>query len=469
MTAPTVANKSSRPVLRPGAWALPASLKLSGYLSSSASRAKLRTEAHGTKSGPTGQEVDAYVAGTMTRKDLHEIVADTPPRLTVDGFPDDDSRPRDVLGLQQENASGRITSQISAKAAVGPSDTTNTGREPLTESSAEQELVDKVKAATNGKQISIPGIEAPTIGISPSILSPNQYGFVDPRAYGGTSFDLVGNGQHEPLNIIVSGLSSPEILSRKGFQSYCRSLGFDRECLGMHLGAPQKAYTDPRGWRDQELLYRQVYSPLDHVFGTCMESLVGGNHIRAWQQQASGAWFLAVSKEEDATKNHMIVPDGYNIGRDEMVAKALGDKKDGKTNFMFTNYSTQVTYLAGLMPAGVDGDVNHGIPVDGLTALLTVKVLGNRTQAEVSSAPKLSSVQTTNAASKPRAAAAVVKRKTRAAWIKVRASMTLVPRTDRVAVRSDSVDSDVALRKEPEQAEATIDLMPSLGHLAAPK
>ena len=35
--------------------------------------------------------------------------------------------------------------------------------------------------------------------------------------------------------------------------------------------------------------------------GSCLESVIGGNHFRAWKQNgtgaANGAWFLAASKE----------------------------------------------------------------------------------------------------------------------------------------------------------------------------
>ena len=53
--------------------------------------------------------------------------------------------------------------------------------------------------------------------------------------------------------------------------------------------------------------------------GTCLESLVGGNHLRMFRQNGptadSGALFLAVSQEEDVFEGHTIVPDGYDIGR----------------------------------------------------------------------------------------------------------------------------------------------------------
>ncbi len=43
------------------------------------------------------------------------------------------------------------------------------------------------------------------------------------------------------------------------------------------------------------------------------------------------------------------------------------------TSFMGTKYHTDVTFVAGLMPPGMQG-VNHDIAVDGLTAVLTVKI-----------------------------------------------------------------------------------------------
>lgn len=208
----------------------------------------------------------------------------------------------------------------------------------------------------------------PSKTLVPSVGKP----FIDPRVYGGRNLDQSA-GLGEPLNVVISALSSPDVLTRKGLQSYFRSLDFDFECLGLNAGSPQQAWLDPRGWVDQNFLFREVYTPLDHLFGTCLESLVGGNHIRAWQQQGTGAWFLAVSKEKDATKHHMIIPDGYNIGRDEVVQQTQ-KKKDGRTSFFGKKYRTTVVYLTGLMDPGTQG-VNHGIAVDGRTALLTVELL----------------------------------------------------------------------------------------------
>lgn len=342
----------------------PLTAALSSYIASHKARAEAQRSANGTTSGPTGAEVDAHVASTLNRKYGARVLAELP--LDGAGAAQVDYQGR-TLGLEDPNDPAlRPDPTTAVRANAQPKIV------PVT-TVTDPDLIAKVTEATNAKQTSIPLFPTPTETVEGDV-DVNQYGFIDPRVYGGTSFDLVGDGLHEPLNVIVSSLSSPAVLTRKGLQSYCRSLDFDRECLGLHAGGYQKAYIDARGWRDQEFIYRQVYTPLDHVFGTCLESLVGGNHFRAWQQQASGAWFLATSKEQTASKNHMIVPDGYNLGRNELVKQALGKTKDGKTSFMLTKYRTDVQFVAGLMPQGVQG-VNHDIAVDGLTAVLTVTVL----------------------------------------------------------------------------------------------
>ncbi|SJX62619.1 uncharacterized protein SRS1_13409 [Sporisorium reilianum f. sp. reilianum] len=342
----------------------PLTSAVSKYITSHKARVQAQKEAKGTASGPTGAEVDAHVASTLSKKQGAQVLAQINNDAPTTAQVDDQGR---TLGLEDPHEPALQDDLSTAlRATARPSIV------PVT-SVTDPALLAEVSEVTYGAQTSIPEFSPPST-TSTEVADANQYGFVDPRVYSGTSFDLVGDGLHEPLNVIISAQSSPAILTCKGFQSYCRSLDFDRECLGLHAGGYQKAYTDPRGWRDQEFIYRQVYTPLDHVFGTCIESLVGGNHIRAWQQQGSGAWFLATSKEETASKSHMIVPNGYNIGRNLLVKQALGKNKDGKTSFMFTKYQTQVQFVAGLMPQGVQG-VNHDIAVDGLTVVLTVTVL----------------------------------------------------------------------------------------------
>ncbi|KAJ7712782.1 hypothetical protein DFH07DRAFT_401159 [Mycena maculata] len=178
----------------------------------------------------------------------------------------------------------------------------------------------------------------------------------------------------EPLNVIISGTSSAAVLTDDGFLNYAQSLGFSFECLGLHLGGPQSANLgDGNGWVNQTVEYRQDYG--NEEIGTCLESLIGGNHLRMFRQNGSsedtGALFLAVSQEEDVADGHDIVANGYDIGRNALVASAIAV---GGTNANGVSYSTTALNITGLLAAGAAG-VNHDIATDGVTTLLTVTIL----------------------------------------------------------------------------------------------
>ncbi|KAF7980781.1 hypothetical protein HWV62_36843 [Athelia sp. TMB] len=182
--------------------------------------------------------------------------------------------------------------------------------------------------------------------------------YYDPSANGGSMLDNAGGGLGEPLNVIISGLSSPEVLTYDGFYNYAQAIGFSEECLGFHLGGPQSANLgDGNGWVNQTTELRFDYGSTG--VGTCLESLVGGNHLRLYIQNGaeadSGALFLAVSKEENVFESHTIIPDGYDIGRG-------------------VEYSTVAHNVTGLLAAGSAG-VNHGIATDGITTVLTVTIV----------------------------------------------------------------------------------------------
>lgn len=195
-----------------------------------------------------------------------------------------------------------------------------------------------------------------------------RVGYYDPRERGGRLLDWTTKHLGEPLNVIITAHSDPGILSESGMQTYVKSIGFDKECMGMHVGHIHVAdLGDGEGRKDEHFLGRQSYFPM---WGTCWESAVGGNHFRAWRQNGtlanSGAWFLAVSKEFDGSRNHDIIPDGYNIGRNLLVEKAVaGSHYRGKW------WRAEVEWKAGLLKPGKEG-VNHEIEQDGLVAILTV-------------------------------------------------------------------------------------------------
>ncbi|KAI1785747.1 hypothetical protein LXA43DRAFT_899119 [Ganoderma leucocontextum] len=195
--------------------------------------------------------------------------------------------------------------------------------------------------------------------------------FFNPASGGGSMFIDAGNGLGEPMNVIISGLSSPGVLNLDGVINFARAIGFSEECLGIHLGDPFSANLgDGNGAVNQSIELRQDYGSA--ALGTCLETLIGGNHFRVYFQNGSladsGAVFLAVSKEEDLEEGHTIIPDGYDVGRDLLVQNAVGT-----TSFDGVTYSTTAQNITGLMPVGSAG-VNHGIAVDGIVTLLTVNI-----------------------------------------------------------------------------------------------
>ncbi|KAF8891666.1 hypothetical protein BD779DRAFT_1437514 [Infundibulicybe gibba] len=195
--------------------------------------------------------------------------------------------------------------------------------------------------------------------------------FFNPALNGGSMLDDAGNGLGEPMNVIVSGLSSPAVLTDSGILNFARAIGFSTECLGIHLGGPQSANLgDGHGFVNQTVELREDFGNAD--FGTCLESLNGGNHFRIYRQNGpsanSGALFLAVSQEEDLEESHTIVPDGYDIGRNRLVANALGS-----TSFGGVSYTTVGRNVTGLLPVGTAG-INHDIAIDGIVTVLTVTI-----------------------------------------------------------------------------------------------
>ncbi|EIN11369.1 hypothetical protein PUNSTDRAFT_63001 [Punctularia strigosozonata HHB-11173 SS5] len=194
--------------------------------------------------------------------------------------------------------------------------------------------------------------------------------FFAPSAGGGSELDIAGTGVGEPLNVIISGLSSSAVLTDDGILNFARAIGFSTECLGIHLGNPQQANLgDGNGALNQTAELREDFG--DPILGTCEESLTGGNHFRYWRQNGpsanSGALFLAVSQEENVTEDHTIVPDGYNIGRSVNL--------DSLSMIFFSGvtYSTTAQNITDLLAPGSAG-VNHGISQDGIVTLLTVTI-----------------------------------------------------------------------------------------------
>ncbi|KAJ9125206.1 hypothetical protein QFC22_000160 [Naganishia vaughanmartiniae] len=192
-------------------------------------------------------------------------------------------------------------------------------------------------------------------------------GFDDPHASGGSmlakSADL-----GEPLNAILSAESDPRVLeiniNKGGFLNYMLSTQLSEECFGMHDGGHQQAdLGDGRGYVDELEVLRWNYG--NQWYGTCLQTFNGGNHLRYWRQNTT------VSEELSLAKHHMIIQNGYNLGRDYMVGNVTSqstlvptlDLKDGSTFVGSTSwanytYETSVRYTSGLLKNSTEG-INH--------------------------------------------------------------------------------------------------------------
>ncbi|KAJ3733848.1 hypothetical protein DFJ43DRAFT_198208 [Lentinula guzmanii] len=199
--------------------------------------------------------------------------------------------------------------------------------------------------------------------------------FFNPLLNGGSMLDQVPGVLGEPLNVIISAQSSPDVLTLDGIINFAKAIGFSTECLGIHSGAPQSANLgDGNGWVNQTIELREDYG--DPTLGTCLESLIGGNHFRVFVQNGTehptGALFLAVSTEENVTEGHTTAPDGYDTGRDLFSAAAINN--GGTTSFGGTTYSTAGTNITGLIQPGSTG-IEDGIATDGIVTLLTITIV----------------------------------------------------------------------------------------------
>ncbi|KAI9448549.1 hypothetical protein H4582DRAFT_2051979 [Lactarius indigo] len=220
--------------------------------------------------------------------------------------------------------------------------------------------------------------------------------FVNPTLAGGSLLDRATPTLGEPLNVIISGLSSPGVLSDAGFLNFANAIGFATECLGIHIGDPQAANLgDGHGYVNQTIELRQDFGNVP--IGSCLESLAGGNHLRVFRQNGpsanTGALFLATDTNGmdqrfpgrgsvfltrippicfNVFESHTISPDGYDTGRDLVVPSlTVPSDKFVQGALGASGYHTVAQDITGLLAPGSTG-INHGIATDGVVVLLTV-------------------------------------------------------------------------------------------------
>ncbi|SCZ88046.1 BZ3500_MvSof-1268-A1-R1_Chr2-1g04153 [Microbotryum saponariae] len=244
-------------------------------------------------------------------------------------------------------------------------------------------LLSALVALLSASPLSVNATPRPDTALSDSAPKGFQgLGFFNPTDGGGswlTNATVIGNHTYgEPLNIVVSANSDPYIMTESGFEDWCLSIQYSKQPGDITLGGKQSANLgDGNGQREQIDLLRFDYSV--PVFGTLNETLFGGSHFRYWLQNGpnanSSAWFLAASVEMSLAEHHMIVPNGYDRGRDEFVGNATASNGTLSPATKFTFSAT--SQLLPFLPANSSAGINHDIKTDGNVAIVTVKVTNN--------------------------------------------------------------------------------------------
>ncbi|GAA5960025.1 hypothetical protein JCM3765_006139 [Sporobolomyces pararoseus] len=214
-------------------------------------------------------------------------------------------------------------------------------------------------------------------------VSAGGLGFYNPTENGGSWLTKWNNwwAGGEPLNVVISSNSDFRIIQDfDTFLDYCTSLRFSKQCLQWEDGDSLQAADlgDGNKLVNQTTIMRYNYD--DPVFGTCSETMQGGNHFRIFKQNgteaSSGAWFLAVSKEHNLAKNHKIVANGYDLGRDELLELAL-NPNGTRSPISQTLYKASVRAFEG--PEYLENvkieEINHRVATDGRIAVLTVEIV----------------------------------------------------------------------------------------------
>ncbi|WFD31015.1 hypothetical protein MSPP1_002044 [Malassezia sp. CBS 17886] len=241
-----------------------------------------------------------------------------------------------------------------------------------------------------------------TNGTEPRSRPPLPPGFVNPLDSDDGSMLAFFHHEDpfgEPLNVIVSSMSSKDVLNPEGFLVWVTALGFGVSCLGQgdnssfqyaDLGAGNMNVRQGSVSGNNGVMRWNYGMP---SVGTCKETVVGGNHFRWFQQHSSNgtAMFLATSFEEPLSQQHTVQKDGYNRGRDNVVQIAT---QPNGVEWQGNEYNATVAWVpAGRLLNATSKGINHpevapkgGTAIDGRVAVLNVTMIRSSDGAQASDA-----------------------------------------------------------------------------------
>jgi len=162
------------------------------------------------------------------------------------------------------------------------------------------------------------GVLALTCAVFPSAtLAYTNADFTAPTRYpgGGWLATNAKQGTIEPINVVISARSDVvkanpsqnQPTTNGAIETWLGGLDFEHGPGTCDTGESEYANVDGH----EKTMAFEVRK------GGCSEVAFGGYHLRGWRQDTTGAYFLAVSQEDNLDlvgRTHHIKPNGYNAG-----------------------------------------------------------------------------------------------------------------------------------------------------------
>lgn len=187
---------------------------------------------------------------------------------------------------------------------------------------------------------------------------------------------------YDPINMIIvpHGIPPAAIvaaLADGGSDTLWHSVDIGRNPFRDRCISAQDAAVQPRDAKqtEQDFSWRTVKCTSPKLISSSSIT----NHARGYIQKATGAWFLAVSLEHfcligkhGITPWHCITKNGYDSGRDELVANLEADLPMANYNITVTYSTPGKYYKAGSVP---QKPLGYQAGYDGRVAIVTIKPL----------------------------------------------------------------------------------------------
>jgi len=226
------------------------------------------------------------------------------------------------------------------------------------------------------------GVDSETAALQPQCRPPDYLQPPDWNAHKGDALD--------PLNLIISGNSDTTIdefkeMLNQGDPSWEEVFPGDAIVNGECINAVEASVNAGSPAVDQQFAMRPEGCSPRRLFHIKEGGLLQ-DHFRAWPQNASGAWFLAVSEEHfcpftfPPRAAHCIDSDGFNKGRFDLVNQIVDIATQRGMAITFFGECQDPIPDAGCLSVGQDlrpsGMNQEGVPFDEFVAVLAFKKPG---------------------------------------------------------------------------------------------